>query len=262
MSNILNEHFSLTGKVVLITGASSGIGEQLARAAARAGADVALAARRLDKIEKTAADIAAETGQKVIAVKLDVTDGDSVTACFDTVEAALGTVTVVGNNAGMAIPKWALEDTEEDWDRTMNTNLKGVWRVAQTAAKRMADAGVGGSIINTASILGLGVSPQQTTYATSKAGVVHLTKAMALELGRFGVRVNAICPGYFVTEINEEFLSSDNGQKMLRSTPARRAGKLSELEAPFLMLAADGASFISGVALPVDACHSIKLVGG
>eukprot|EP00657_Telonema_sp_P-1_P011537 TRINITY_DN674_c0_g1_i1.p1 TRINITY_DN674_c0_g1~~TRINITY_DN674_c0_g1_i1.p1 ORF type:complete len:157 (-),score=40.38 TRINITY_DN674_c0_g1_i1:71-541(-) len=136
----------------------------------------------------------------------------------------------------------------------MNTNLKGMWRVGQIAAKAMLENGKGGSIINTASILGLGVGPQQLTYATSKAGVVQMTRAMAIEWQRWGIRVNALCPGYFKTEINDAFLNSDLGQQMLAQSPAKRAGKLAELVPAMLMLASPASSFTTGVALPVDGC--------
>lgn len=259
MSDYLTETFGLKGKVALVVGASSGIGAQFARALARAGADVALGARRAAKIEALAKDIADETGVRTLAVSMDVTDADSVVKAFDAVEEAFGTCTVVCNNAGLAIPNWALEDTEEDWDTTMNTNLKGMWRVAREAAKRMMAAGTGGSIINTASILGLGVGPMQTTYSVSKAGVVQMTRALALEWQRFGIRVNAICPGYFKTEINDAFLESEHGQNMVKLTPARRVGKLEELEPAMLMLASDASSFTTGVALPVDGAHTVRL---
>lgn len=259
MSDYLTQTFGLKGKVALVVGASSGIGAQFARALALAGADVVLGARRAEKIEALAKEIADETGARTLAVSMDVTDLDTIVKAFDTVEAAFGTCTVVCNNAGLAIPNWALEDTEEDWDTTMNTNLKGMWRVAREAAKRMMAAGTGGSIINTASILGLGVGPMQTTYAISKAGVVQMTRALALEWQRFGIRVNAICPGYFKTEINQEFLESEHGQQMVKMTPARRVGKLSELEPAMLMLACDASGFTTGVALPVDGAHTVRL---
>lgn len=259
MSDYLNKTFGLKGKVAIVVGASSGIGAQFARSLARAGADVVLGARRAEKIEALAKDIADQTGARTLAVSMDVTDAESITKAFDAAEEAFGTCTIVCNNAGLAIPNWALEDTEEDWDTTMNTNLKGMWRVAREAAKRMMAAGSGGSIINTASILGLGVGPMQTTYAISKAGVVQMTRALALEWQRFGIRVNAICPGYFKTEINADFLDSDHGKAMVKLTPARRVGKLEELEAPMLMLASDASGFTTGVALPVDGAHTVRL---
>lgn len=251
--------FSLEGQIALVAGASSGIGAAFAMALAKAGADVVVGARRVDRIEALAAEIAAESGQKTLAVALDVTDAASVTAAFDKAEAEIGTPSVVCNNAGIGVPKWALDDTEEDWDRTMDTNLKGMWRVGTEATRRMIAAKKGGSIINTASILGLGVANQQLTYATSKAAVVQMTKVMALEWQRHGIRVNALCPGYFCTEINDYFLESDYGKKMLHGTPARRAGELSELVPPMLMLASPASSFTTGVALPVDGAHSVRI---
>ncbi|MFC3053314.1 SDR family NAD(P)-dependent oxidoreductase [Kordiimonas pumila] len=252
--------FSLEGKVALVAGASSGIGAGFAMALARAGADVALGARRTDRIEALAAEIMQVTGQKAIAVPLDVADGESVKATFDKVEGGLGTPTIIANNAGIAIPKWALDYNEEDWDTTMDINLKGMWRVGTEATKRMVAKGLGGSIVNTASILGLGVSPQQLIYATSKAAVIQMTKAMALEWQRYGVRVNALCPGYFKTEINAEFIDSEHGQKMVQATPAHRSGDIQELIPALLMLASPASSFTTGVALPVDGAHSVKLV--
>jgi len=259
-ADYLNSLFSLDGKVALVAGASSGIGAEFARALARAGADVALGARRLDRIEKLADEIAQETGRRTLDVKMDVTSMDSIEAAFDEATAKLGTPSVVCNNAGLARPNWALEDTEEDWDITMDTNLKGMWRVAKAAASRMIEQGLKGSIINTASILGLGVAPQQLTYATSKAAVVQLTRSMAIEWQRFGVRVNAICPGYFVTEINDKFLETELGQRMLKQSPAKRAGELAELVPAMLMLASPASSFTTGVALPVDGAHSVRLI--
>lgn len=260
MSDYVNQMFGLDGKVALVAGASSGIGAEFARALARAGADVVLGARRADRIEALAKEIADETGRRTLAVSMDVTDGDSVTKAFADAEAALGTVNIVCNNAGLARPNFALQDTEEDWDITMNTNLKGMWRVAREAAKRMMEAGTGGSIINTASILGLGVAPTQTTYCVSKAGVVQMTKALALEWQRFGIRVNALCPGYFKTEINDEYLETEQGQKMVALTPAKRVGKLEELVPAMLMFACDASGFTTGVALPVDGAHTVRIL--
>lgn len=260
MSSYIEDKFGLGGKVAMVAGASSGIGAQFARALARAGATVVLGARRVDRIQALADEISEETGQKTFAVALDVTDRASVEAAFEAAEKECGTVTVVCNNAGIAEPKFAIDATDEDWDRTVDTNLKGMFRVAQVAAKRMRDAGVGGSIINTASILGLGVAVSQSIYSVSKGGVVHMTKALGLEWQRFGIRVNAICPGYFITEINDVFLETEMGQKMLRNTPARRAGRLEELEAPMLMLASDASSFVTAAIIPVDGAHSVQLV--
>lgn len=260
VASYLESMFSLEGEVALITGASSGIGAHIAKCLAKAGAKTILGARRTDRIDSLAQEIEAETGRTSIAVALDVTSSDSVKAAFETAVREIGVPTIVCNNAGVGVGKWALDDTEEDYDFTMDTNQKGVWRVAQTAARHLREAGKPGSIINTASILGLGVGPQYTTYATSKAAVVQMTKVMAIEFQRFGVRVNAVCPGYFKTEINDTFLETDHGQEMLKRTPAGREGHLDELATAFLMLASPKSTFTSGVALPVDAGHNVVLV--
>jgi len=259
-NEFLNGLFGLEGKVALIAGASSGIGAEFAMALAKAGADVALGARRVERTQALADDIKKATGRRALSVALDVGEMDSVTAAFDLMEAELGTPSIVCNNAGIAIPNWAVDDTEDDWDRVMNTNLKGMWRVGTVAAKRLMAKGEGGSIINTASVLGLMAAPQHLTYATSKAGVVQMTRVMALEWQRYGIRVNALCPGYFKTEINGEYLESDQGQRMVKATPARRHGNLTELVPAMLMLAAPASSFTTGVALPVDGAHSVKIV--
>jgi len=259
-TDYLASMFSLEGQVALVTGASSGIGAHVALVLARAGADVALCARRADRIEDLAATISAETGRKAVALAVDVTDEASVQAGFDAAVAQLGTPTVIANNAGIAKVARALDEAEDDFDMVMNTNLKGAWRVARAAASRMQAAGIGGSIINTASILGLGVSPMQTSYATSKAAVIQMTKVMAHEFQRGGIRVNAVCPGYFITEINSDFLGTEHGAAMLKNTPARRAGELNELATAFLMLASPKSSFTTGIALPVDGAHHSRLV--
>lgn len=260
MSNdFLNGLFGLDGKVALVAGASSGIGAEFGRALARAGADVVLCARRVDRIESLAKEIADETGRRIVAVAMDVKDAASVEAAFDAAVNQLGTPSVVCANAGIGHMVPALEESEEQWDHMMDTNLKGMWRVGKAAAKRMVEAGIQGSIINTASILGLGVANQHLSYATSKAAVVQMTRAMALEWQRYGIRVNAICPGFFVTEINEDGLVTERGQQMLKMTPARRAGELAELVPAMLMLASPASSFTTAVALPVDGAHSVKL---
>lgn len=261
MSNdYVSKLFGLDGKVALVAGASSGIGAEFSRALARAGADVVLCARRADRIEALAKEIADETGKRTLALSMDVKDADSVEAAFDKAVEAFGAPSVVCSNAGVGHLVQAIDETEEQWDHMMDTNLKGMWRVGKAAAKRMMAAGIEGSIINTASILGLGVAKQNLSYATSKAAVVQMTRAMALEWQRYGIRVNALCPGFFVTEINEQGLTTERGQQMLKMTPARRAGELEELVPAMLMLASPASSFTTAVALPVDGAHSVKLV--
>jgi NAD(P)-dependent dehydrogenase (short-subunit alcohol dehydrogenase family) len=248
--------FDVSGKVALVTGASSGLGAHFAKTLADHGAKVVAAARRLERLSTVVADIRASGGDAT-AVTLDVTDGDSVTAAFETAEQTYGRVSIVSNNAGVADSKLALDIDEASWDFVLDTNLKGVWLVALEAGKRMIAADIPGSIVNTASILGLRVAISQSSYATSKAAVIQLTKSLALEWCRKKVRVNALCPGYFVTEINKDYFASDRGRDYIKSTPARRTGNLAELTAPFMLLASDAGSFVSGVALPVDGGHCI-----
>lgn len=248
------EEFSMQGKVALVTGASSGFGAHFCRQLAARGAAVVACARRVERLQALVAEIEA-AGGRAIAVAMDVTDRSSIEAGFDAAEQRFGTVTVIANNAGVAQTKAALEIDEADWDYVMDANLKAVFAVAQSGARRMVAAAVAGSIVNVASILGLAVGPGLSSYAISKAGVVQLTKALALEFGRANIRVNALCPGYFVTEMNQAFFASEKGQAYIKTTPARRTGEMDEMTAPFMLLASDAGSFINGVALPVDGGH-------
>lgn len=245
---------SMKGKVALVTGASSGLGAHFAKVLAQAQAQVVVTARRTTKLSQLVADIESHGG-KAIAVAMDVTDQASVVSAFDQAEAAFGTVDVLINNAGVADSKGFLKIDEDSWDFVMDTNLKGAWRVAREAAQRLVNKGQPGSIVNISSILGVRVGVGHSTYCISKAGVIQMTKAMALELIRKGIRVNAICPGYFETEMNGDYFQTEAGQAYIAGTPARRLGSLNELDAPLLMLSSDAGSFISGVALPVDGAH-------
>lgn len=252
--------FDLTGRVALVTGASSGLGAHFARVLAGNGARVAVAARRKERLRELVEDIAAAgSGGEATAIAMDVTDAHSVANGFDAAEQAYGPVDVLVNNAGVARSRSFLKTTEADWDYVMETNLKAAWRVARVGAERMKQAGRPGSIVNIASLLGLGVQFGESLYATSKAGVVQLTRHMALELMRYRIRVNAICPGYFETEMNRDFFDTEQGRSYVQETiPSQRLGDLTELSGPLLLLASDAGSFVNGVALPVDGGHLAK----
>ena len=254
----MTNRFSLKGRACLVTGASSGLGAHFARVLADAGAAVVLAARRTDRLEALAAAIGA-AGGKAVAVALDVTDPASVGRAFEAAEAALGPITILVNNAGVPSAKYFLKTSEDDWRAVMAVNLDGVFRVGQAAARRMVDNKTGGSIINIASILGL--APQKTLapYAASKAAVISLTESMALELARDRVRVNAIAPGYFSTEINTGFLDTPAGKKMLAGIPMGRFGELANLDGALLLLASEAGAFMTGAVIRVDGGH---LLGG
>lgn len=250
--------FDLSGRVALVTGASSGLGARFATVLAANGASVVCAARRLDRLGDVVAEIEG-AGGKACAVSMDVTDLDSVSAGLDAAEAAFGAPAVVCNNAGVT---WSGRSTDMDdanWRRVVDINLDGVFRVAREAACRMMAAGQGGSIINTASILGLSVSRGLAAYSASKAGVVHLTQALAIEWGRQGIRVNALAPGYFQSEMTGSYLTSETARAMFERTPMKRPGAPHELDGALLLLASDAGSYINGAILPVDGGHRLEI---
>jgi len=249
---------SLHGKTALVTGASSGLGQHFARVLANAGAKVVLAARRLDRLQQVEAEIRAEGGQ-AFAVALDVTDRASITKAFDAAEAALGPVTILVNNAGVPAGSYFLKMSESDWRSVLDVNLDGVFRVGQEAAQRMSERRSGGSIVNIASITAFGVLKAIAAYSASKAAVVSLTKSMALELARDRIRVNALAPGYFSTELNNAFLTSDAGRRLLSRVPMERAGRVEELDGPLLLLASDAGAFMTGSVITIDGGHMLAM---
>lgn len=245
------DHYKLGGKVALVTGAGSGLGRQFALTLADAGATVVLAARRKEKLEETASAVR-DAGGCAQCVNLDVTDSDSIRDCFAEIIAGPGVPDILVNNAGIAIDRYILDIHENDWDGVLDTNLKGVFLVGQAAAKAMIDAGKPGSIVNIASILGMAVAKTLASYSAAKAGVISLTKTMALEWVRHGIRVNAIAPGYFMTEMNEQQLKSGAGEYLKSKIPMKRIGELTELSGPLLLLASDAGGYMTGSVITVD----------
>ena len=253
----MSKRFDLSGKVALVTGASSGLGVHFARTLASAGASVAIAARRADRLASLQAELH-KAGNEAAAVELDVQSGKSVGAAFDAAENALGAIDIVVNNAGISIVKPALDMPEEDWDAVVDTNLRGAWLVAQTAAKRWVAAKRPGIIVNVASILGLRTIGQVAPYNASKAGLIHLTRALAMEWARHDIRVNAICPGYIETEMNSDFWKTPGGQRLIERIPQRRIGQPEHLDGALLLLASDAGTFMTGSVLTVDGGHTVS----
>jgi NAD(P)-dependent dehydrogenase (short-subunit alcohol dehydrogenase family) len=243
--------FDLSGKAAIVTGASSGIGRHAARTLAAAGAKVAIAARRLDALVDLERQIEALDG-RALPLPLDVTDAASVADCVKAAETELGPISILVNNAGIADTRAALEVSESDWDRVVDTNLKGAWLMAQAVAEHMIRLGHGGAIVNMASVLGLAAAAQIPAYCASKGGLVNLTRALAVEWARHGIRVNALAPGYIETEINRDFLVSPAGDSLRKRVPLRRFGTPADLDGALLLLASDAGRYITGSIVTVD----------
>jgi 3-oxoacyl-[acyl-carrier protein] reductase len=252
--------FDLTGEVALVTGASSGFGHRFARVLAANGAKVALTARRTERLDALAAEIAA-AGGRALAIKADVTNDVEMRAAFDAAEAQLGVVTICVNNAGISRPGRLIDNDPAAWRETMAINLDAVQSIGVMAAQRIAAAGKRGAIVNIASIVAFGVGRGVGSYAVSKAAVMQLTKAMGFEFARIGVRANALAPGYFATELNAEWLNGE-GAGMAKSVPMRRFGKEGELDGALLLLAAPKAgAYITGATYVVDGGHLLAISG-
>jgi len=253
--------FSLTGRVALVTGASSGLGVQFARALADNGAAVALVARRADRLEALKKEIERKGG-KALAIDADVTDRAAMSRAFDETEKAFGTVTVLVNNAGVVQHAARATDvTPEEWRRVLSVDVDAVFYWAQEAARRMLAGKKQGAIVNTASVLGFSVAKGVAAYTTAKAAVVQITKSLALELAFKGVRVNAIAPGWFVTEINDKYLESEAGAAIKRDIPMGRFGNAGELDGALLLLTSDAGSYITGTTIVVDGGQLVQIRG-
>jgi NAD(P)-dependent dehydrogenase (short-subunit alcohol dehydrogenase family) len=250
--------FDLTGRVALVTGASSGLGARFAEVLAENGASVVLVARRADRLAALKARIE-QAGGRAVAVEADVLDRAAMQRAFDAAEQAFGTVTILVNNAGVAHSTRAVELSEEEWRRVVGTNLDAVFFWAQEAANRMLAAKARGAIVNIASVLGFGVSKGTAAYATAKAGVVQITKALGLELAFRGVRVNAIAPGWFVTDLNRDYLESEQGRAMTREIPVGRFGRDGDLDGALLLLASDAGAYMAGTTIVVDGGQVVAL---
>ncbi len=255
----MSYQIDLSGRVALVTGASSGLGEQFARTLARAGAGVVLAARRMDRLKTLRAEIEANGGDAHV-VDLDVTDIDSIRAAVAHAETEMGAIDILVNNSGVSTTQKLVDVQPEDYDYVMGVNTRGAFFVAQEVAKRMIARSkgqapgtfTGGRIVNVASMAGLRVLGQIGVYAMSKAAVVHMTKAMALEWGRFGINVNALCPGYIDTEINHHHWQTEAGQKLVAMLPRKRVGKPQDLDAALMMLCANESHFVNGAVIAAD----------
>jgi len=252
----LSDPYDLESKVVLVTGASQGLGKQFAELLCAKGARVALAARQVAKITSLKEELEAKGGI-AYAVEMDVLDQQSISDCVEVVEHQLGSIDVLVNNAGVAINKFFLDVTEEEYDSVLGTNLKGCFFCAQAVAKKMANR-KSGSIINISSVLGTRPIGTLTTYCASKAGLNQLTATMALELARSGVRVNAIAPGYIETPMNSDFFKTGPGQALINSVPQRRLGQLEDLDGTILLLASDASKFITGTVITVDGGFTVR----
>ena len=252
--------FSLKGRVALVTGASSGLGVQFARTLSDNGAAVALVARRADRLKSLQNEIEGKGG-RAVAIEADVTDHAAVVRAFDAAEKAFGTVTILVNNAGIAHGGRAVEMPPEEWRKVLSTNLDAVFFWAQEAARRLLAAKKQGAIVNIASVLGLAVSKGAVAYAAAKAGVVQVTKALAVELAFKGVRVNAIAPGWFVTEMNDAYLTGEAGTAIKREIPMGRFGNPGDLDGALLLLVSDAGSYITGATVVVDGGQVVQIKG-
>ncbi len=243
--------FSVQNEVAIVTGASSGLGRHFARVLAASGAKVALCARRREKLDDLAAEIRS-SGGTALPVELDVTDGASVSAAIDRAADGLGPVTILINNAGLAVDKPLLDTSDEEWDLVLDTNLKGAWMMARETARHMIAEGAEGKMVNIVSILGVTATPRVHGYAASKAGLIHLTRTLALELARHDIRVNAIAPGYVETDLNSGLLTGPTGDRLKKRIPQRRFARPDNLDGALLLLCSKAGAYMTGSVVTVD----------
>ncbi|MGZ0188244.1 MAG: SDR family NAD(P)-dependent oxidoreductase [Alphaproteobacteria bacterium] len=254
-----NNLFRLDGRAALVTGASRGLGRRFAIALAAAGAHVALAARDEERLAAVAAEITA-AGGTAAPVVMDVTDRASVTAGVASAESLYGPLRAVINNSGIAITKRLLDVTADEWDPVIDVNLTGAWMVAQAAAKAMVAHGNGGSIVNISSILGQRTNPGVIAYNAAKAGLDHVTREMAAELAKHGVRVNALAPGYIETDMNRAYWDTPPGKALMSRVPMQRLGQEADLDGPAVFLASDASSYMTGQIIGLDGGHAVGFI--
>jgi NAD(P)-dependent dehydrogenase (short-subunit alcohol dehydrogenase family) len=251
--------FDIAGQVALVTGASSGIGRHFAEVLALAGAKVAIAARRTDRLLELAREIEAQGGQ-CLPLACDVTKEPSIAAGIVAAEDRLGPLSILVNNAGVVVSKPFFEHTEEDWDHVVDTNLKGAWMVARDFAHHLAEKKRPGRIINIASVLGLRTIGRVPAYCAAKAGLIHLTQVLAMELARYGILVNALAPGYVETDFNREFFQTQAGKNLIGRIPLKRIGQAPDLDGALLFLASPASAYVTGAVISVDGGHAVAAI--
>jgi NAD(P)-dependent dehydrogenase (short-subunit alcohol dehydrogenase family) len=251
--------WSLEAQVALVTGAGGSLGREIALILAAAGAQVVLAGRNVKSLQVTM-DRITQAGGKALCVKMDVTDGASIVAALEEARGRTGPISILVNNAGTNVPKAALDLAEGEWDQIHDTNLRGCFLVARECARRMKEAQIGGAIVNVASVLAVRTQKTVSAYMAAKAGLVHLTRALALEWAPHNIRVNALLPGYFNSELTEAFLDTEPGKQLVRRIPQRRLASPSELAGPLLLLVGRASSYVTGSALVVDGGLSVASI--
>jgi len=251
--------FDLSGQVALVTGASSGIGRHLAELLAAAGAKVALAARRVDRLAELAREIAAEGGQS-LPIACDVTRPEDVAAAVATAENELGPLSILVNNAGVVVSKPLFEHTEADWDHVVDTNLKGAWLAAREFAQHLAKLKRPGRVINISSVLASRTIGRVPAYCAAKAGLTHLTRVLAMELARDGILVNALAPGYVETDFNRAFFHTEAGKALISRIPLKRLAQTEDLDGAVLFLASPASAYVTGAVIAVDGGHGVAAI--